>query len=260
MVAVNDAVEHWLECHDRVAPGLIEGLYIVGSIALDDWRPGSDIDIVAFTADPATDEDAELLLEAHHLVRDEIPNVDIDGPILAWGDVTVPPYTLHRPWTLGGVFHHDAECFEINPITWYVLDRHGVGVRGPDVDELQIVTDAEHRVLFVGDNVDLYWRPVGEAVTAALDDPTKVIDGGLVEWCVLGVARMLYTFRTADVASKPAAGRWLAEQLPQHREVIEQALEFRDGSAPGGPLDAVDRPTAAATAAVVNEVVALILG
>ena len=57
MVDVNEALETWLACHDRVAPGLIEGLYIVGSIALDDWRPGSDIDLVAFTADPATDED-----------------------------------------------------------------------------------------------------------------------------------------------------------------------------------------------------------
>ncbi|SDI22457.1 Nucleotidyltransferase domain-containing protein [Sinosporangium album] len=37
-----------LELADRHAPGLVEGLYPQGSIALGDYRPGaSDIDVVA---------------------------------------------------------------------------------------------------------------------------------------------------------------------------------------------------------------------
>ena len=55
---VATALGTYLEIVDSTAPGLVEGLYVVGSYALDDWQPGrSDIDIVAVLAEPATDED-----------------------------------------------------------------------------------------------------------------------------------------------------------------------------------------------------------
>jgi hypothetical protein len=38
----------YLDRADRLAPGLVEGLYLEGSIALGDYRPGvRDIDFVA---------------------------------------------------------------------------------------------------------------------------------------------------------------------------------------------------------------------
>ncbi len=52
-VPVAEALAAWTDAHDEVAPGLIEGLYLVGSVALDDWTPHSDIDIVAVVADPS---------------------------------------------------------------------------------------------------------------------------------------------------------------------------------------------------------------
>lgn len=43
----------YLEVADRLEPGLVEGLYLQGSIALGDYRPGvSDIDFVAVTSRP----------------------------------------------------------------------------------------------------------------------------------------------------------------------------------------------------------------
>ena len=51
---VATALGTYLDVVDSCAPGLVEGLYVVGSFALDDWRPGhSDIDIVAVTAECA---------------------------------------------------------------------------------------------------------------------------------------------------------------------------------------------------------------
>lgn len=253
---VRAAVDTWLAHHDRVAPGLIEGLYLVGSIALGDWSPRSDLDIVAFTADPATDDDAELLRAAHEAARAEL-GISVDGPRLAWGDVSVPPLPLHRPWTLDGEFRHDGECFEINPITWYTLAAYGVAVRGEPAERLGVATDVDDRRAFVRGNVATYWRSVGEQIGAALDDGSRnEFDAGVVEWCALGAARMLVTFRTGDVASKTAAGEWVATELPGHADVLHAAVAIRRTADPAP----VDRRTLEQVRALVADVVRAVAG
>jgi hypothetical protein len=55
---VAEVVAAYLDAVATAAPGLVEGLYLVGYVALGDFRPhSSDIDFVAVTADrpePAT--------------------------------------------------------------------------------------------------------------------------------------------------------------------------------------------------------------
>lgn len=224
---VRASLDTWLVHHDRIAPGLIEGLYLVGSGALDDWRAGSDIDVVAFTADPATDHDAELLRAAHEATLADV-EVPIDGPRLAWGDVSVPPSPLLRPWTLDGGFHHDGECFEINPVTWFTLAEYGIAVRGAPAGQLGVAIDGDDRRRFVRDNVDTYWRSVAERLGAALADAGRTeFAAETVEWCALGVARMLYSHRTGDVASKTAAGEWAAREMPEHADALDAAVQLR---------------------------------
>lgn len=250
------AAEAWLGHHDRIAPGLVEGLYLIGSLALGDWRQGSDLDIVAVVADPASDDDAELLRAAHEAARADL-GIMIDGPRLAWGDVFVPPLPLHRPWTLDGEFRHDGECFEINPITWYTLAHCGVAVRGEPAAQLGVVTDVDDRRQFVRRNVATYWRSVGDQLAAALDDPNRSeFDAGVVEWCSLGTARMLLTFRTGEVASKTAAGEWAASELPEHADVLRAAVAIRQGTEP----PPVDRQTVGQVHALVTHVVRAIVG
>ncbi|MEZ5296316.1 MAG: nucleotidyltransferase domain-containing protein [Ilumatobacteraceae bacterium] len=200
------ALERWLAVHDEVAPGLVEGLYAVGSLALDDWQPRSDIDIVAFTADPATDDDAELLRTAHELAQGELDR-SVDGPRLAWGDVTVAPISLHRPWTLDGVFHHDGDCFEINP------------VRGTPSRSTASPCAAPHRRRSASSptwTIDGCSSVTTSGRTGARSPPRSLrlrttwsasrFDAEVTEWCVLGIARMFTTYRTGRVLSKTAAG------------------------------------------------------
>ncbi|MGZ4772474.1 MAG: nucleotidyltransferase domain-containing protein, partial [Ilumatobacteraceae bacterium] len=178
------ALGTYLEIVDSVAPGMVEGLYVVGSFALDDWQPGrSDIDIVAVTAEPATDEDFGSLRTVHALLAERQPLPSIDGPYLAWADLIVAPATgLHRPWTLAGDLHHDGECFEINPVTWYTLATYGVTVRGPSADSLNIWHETEDRVRFVIDNLSTYWHQLAESVEHACHDPDATFDLASFEW------------------------------------------------------------------------------
>jgi len=63
-------------------------------------------------------------------------------------------------------------------------------------------------------------------------DPTReTADGAVLEWVALGVARMLYTWETGDVASKSAAGTWAAERAPDFADMLLAAVDLR--AAPG---------------------------
>jgi hypothetical protein len=129
---VATALGTYLEIMDSTAPGMVEGLYVVGSYALGDWQPGrSDIDIVAVLAEPATDDDFGTLRTAHALLAERQPMPHIDGPYLAWGDLIAAPATgLHRPWVLDGELHR-RRMLRDQPVTWYTLATYGVTVRGP---------------------------------------------------------------------------------------------------------------------------------
>jgi hypothetical protein len=207
---VASALATYLDIVDATAPGLVEGLYVVGSYALDDWHPGrSDIDIIAIMAEPATDEDFGMLRTAHALIDERQPLPYINGPYLAWADPSVPAGTgLHRPWTLDGELRHDGECFDINPVTWYTLAAYGVKVRGPSVSELSISHDVDERVRFVIDNLLTYWYRLAASVVAACEQPEAEFDLAMFEWCALGALRMHFTAFTGDVTSKRGAGEY----------------------------------------------------
>lgn len=257
-----DTVESYLSAVDAAAPGLIEGVYLVGSAALGDWHPtSSDVDIVAVTAEPCTDDDGRALVAAHAALAADRPTPHVDGPYVAWADLTIEPATgLHRPWALEGELHHDGECFEINPITWYVLARHGIPVRGPATDRLGIAVDQVTRVRFVVDNLQTYWRRVAEQVAATLDSTSETTDTGhdparwtgeSLVWCTLGPLRLHFTARSGELTSKSGAGRHGLAVLPDGLTgVVERALELRDA-----PDDVVHDSDMRAAAEVIEWVI-----
>lgn len=231
-VRVAEAITAWLEAHDEAAPGVIEGLYVVGSVVLDDWRPHSDIDVVAVVADPSDPDLYDDLAAANALVRERL-SIAVDGPYVAWGDLVVPPMAVQRPWVLDGEYHVDGESFEINPVVWYTLATHGLALRGAPPDRLGIHVDVADRRSWVRENLQSYWRGAGERLRAEIeaDDTIETADGAVLEWVALGVARMLYTWETGDVASKSAAGAWAAGRAPDFADMLLTAVNLR--AAPG---------------------------
>ena len=258
--AVTDALGTYLSIVDSVDPELIEGLYVVGSYALGDWVAGaSDIDVVVVTAEPATDEDFGTLRTAHALLDERLPRPFIDGPYLAWGDLVVEPATgLHRPWTLDGELHHDGDCFEINPITWYTLARYGLTVRGPSADTLEIPTDVDARIRFVVDNLQSYWMSVADQVTAACEHSADAMfNGPSFVWCALGALRLHYTAFTGDVTSKRRAGEYGLQIVPSRlHPAIEHTLAMRAAGEVGEASAALMADTAAIIHWVVEDVTA----
>ncbi len=251
---VADALRSWLGAHDEFAPQTIEGLYVVGSVALDDWTPHSDIDVVAVVADPSDPDLADDLAAAQSVLRSR-SDAKIDGPYVGWGDLVVPAMTLQRPWVLDGEYHVDGESFEINPVTWYTVAAHGIALRGVPREQIGVWHQVEERRSWVAENLDTYWRGVGEALGAGLTESDEDEWGGeILEWVALGVARMLYTFETAEVISKSGAGRWAAARVPQYADVFERAVEVRASPA------VVARDVLIRCAEVTGEIVTAVTG
>jgi hypothetical protein len=227
---VVSALGTYLDIVDSTAPGLVEGLYVVGSFALDDWHPGrSDINIIAVMAEPATDEDFGALRTTHALLNERQSLPYINGPYLAWADLVVPPGTgLHRPWTLDGQLRHDGECIDINPVVWYMLAAYGVKVRGPSIDSLSVWHEVEERVRFVIDNLLGYWARLAPSIVAATEEPAAEFDLAIFEFCTLGPLRMHYTAFTGDVTSKQGAGEYGIVVTPDSmHETLRAALQAR---------------------------------
>jgi len=228
--SVAEAPTVWLDTdtHDEVAPGVIEGLYLVGSVALDDWMPRSDIDVVAVVADASDPDLFGELATAQALVGERV-STPIDGPYLAWGDLVVPPMALQRPWVLDGEYRVDGESFEINPVTWFTLATYGIALRGEAPARLGIPLDLGDRRSWVRENLRTYWSGVSERLRAEIevDQTIETADSAVLEWVALGVARMLYTWETGDVASKSAAGVWAAGRAPDFADMLLAAVNLR---------------------------------
>jgi hypothetical protein len=257
-VMVTEALGTYLSIVDSIEPALVEGLYVVGSYALGDWVPGaSDIDVVVVTAEPATDADFGTLRTAHALLTERMPRPFIDGPYLAWGDLVAEPATgLHRPWSLDGSLHHDGDCFEISPVTWYTLAKYGLTVRGPAVETLGIPTDVDARIRFVVDNLQSYWASVADDVQAACErSPDATFNGPSFVWCALGALRLHYTAFTGDVTSKRGAGVHGLQSVPAIlHPAIEQAMAMREAGEVGEAPRALMLDTAAIIRWVIDDV------
>ncbi|MEV7012045.1 aminoglycoside adenylyltransferase domain-containing protein [Streptosporangium sp. NPDC051022] len=226
---VSRVCDAYLELADRHVPGLVGGLYLQGSIALGDYRPGkSDIDFVAVVDERP---DAELLRRVHAELRKRHARPFFDGLYVTREDLRRDPEktpagpSVHR-WR----FTEESRA-ERHLVTWHVLARGGVAVRGPSVAELGVHLDPDALAHRTRENMATYWtrwvanssRPLSSWGIASFSDHQT-------SWGALGVTRLRQTLATGEIASKTAAGEYALETFDErwHR-IVREALRIRTG-------------------------------
>ena len=139
---VADVVERYLIAIDSHAPGLIQALYLTGSVALDDFRPGaSDIDFLAVTTQRLDCLARTGLQRVHARVSAERRKPFFDGTYVTWSDLKADP-AARRPSASvheGRWNDHDLDSCDL--VTWHTLAWHGVAVRGPEPRMVEVWTD-----------------------------------------------------------------------------------------------------------------------
>ncbi|WP_326824312.1 nucleotidyltransferase domain-containing protein [Streptosporangium sp. NBC_01756] len=221
---VTTATRAYLTLVDDQAPGLVDGFYLVGSLALGDYRPGqSDIDFVARMAAEPTPEQIAALGRVHAELSTPMP---FDGVYVTADDLLGDPTrSADRPHAYEGRFEV-GDSFEVNPAVWQTLAQSPVVLRGglPQVSADRTRLDGWTR-----DNLRDYWLPLRSEIAGA--DPSRVVDA-LVVWVALGVTRLYYTLVTGLVTAKSGAGEWASGEVGP-RPILREALRLRAGDGSG---------------------------
>ncbi len=200
--------------------------------SLGDWHEDhSDIDIVAITAEPATEEDGSQIRLLHALLAEHQPRPFVDGPYLAWGDLVVPPSTgLYRPWSLDGVAHHDGECFEINPITWYTLATYGVTGAGHCANGWAPCSTRRSASASSSTTCTATGRTWRRRSPRCSPPSPIVVTGEMLEWCRWAPAAALHrAHRRRDVQARRRRARPVGRPERSFHDTIRAGLALRAG-------------------------------
>jgi hypothetical protein len=226
----------YMAAMEQHAPGLLAGLYLVGSIALDDYRAGrSDIDFVALVSRPA---DYRAVATVHTALGATRPV--FDGIYVTEGDLAAPAANAPPGLSVVDGRVYRASTAERHAVTWITLARHGVTVMGADARSLAIHTDIDAAILHARNNLRDYWQHWLHRHAALLSvSGLAALTPAATVWAVLGVSRLHATITHGVLLSKSAAARYARDVFPEHKAIISHALLLRAGAAsnfPGGPL------------------------
>ncbi|MFG2825271.1 hypothetical protein ACGFX4_38320 [Kitasatospora sp. NPDC048365] len=226
---VTQTVTTFLSAVDRSAPGLVEGLYLCGSLGFGEYVAGhSDVDFVAVLAERPGRAALDALAAAHATVRAEHPRPHFDGLHAVRADLARSPDECpDLPCTQNGEYR-EAGRFGVNPVTWHELARHSVPVRGSRLTDADVWTDDAALRAYSHRNLSEYWSGTAAAIAA---NPQAAAGPFAAEWCVLGVSRLHHLLATGTLTTKSGAGRYaLTAFEPYWHPIITEALALREGS------------------------------
>lgn len=224
--------------HEGVARTLgarFVGMYLYGSLTLDNFTAGSDVDVIV-----ATDGDlSEGTLAALRAMHDRLYSSG-----MRWVDqlevVYVPVVALRRHDPEHADFPHldrgpGEQLRLVTHATDWVVQRallceRGITVDGPPPVTLIDPISADDVRRAQVDLMRVWWAPMARNAAEA----NHLRPREYQTYAVLTMCRMLYTLRTGTITSKSAAATWALGVLDHSwARLIEQADAFRTG----GPAD-----------------------
>lgn len=235
--SVAGSIQRYLRQIDRLLPGSVTGLYVVGSVALGGYRERrSDIDFVAVVEGDLTPRELRRLRVQHArsalwtggtAIRERRSPLTgtCNGVFVRSSDLGTPvtriaPIAAH----VGHSFTTGPVGSDVSPVAWKVLAEQGVAVRGPEPSALPLDPEAN---LLPAWNLERYWRPWATAFARPRADRLRSAPRRSTAWGVLGAPRLHCTIATGNVVTKEAAGEYALDVFDaRFHPPIEDALAY----------------------------------
>jgi predicted nucleotidyltransferase len=234
---VNRSMRKLCESLQIRIPDTVESVYVYGSTALNAFIEGSsDIDFLVFVNRTLTPSDIQLIMEAHEDIEPALSGLDIMGAYMRQEDVgkyvgeisPVPTYFDKK-------IQPDGDG-DLNPVTWWILQRYGICVYGQHMS-FNYEISSDELIQYVIENMNSYWAGWIDRLEQKLNSPgmtehtvTLERNDFAVEWCTLGMLRQFYTIREHDVTSKIGAGEYGLTLLPERwHGLIREAIAIKRG-------------------------------
>jgi hypothetical protein len=221
------ALDEYISLLDAVLPGA--WVYLTGSAALDDWRPGrSDLDILTVTGRALTETDLDALGALHA----RMPGRPYRDAVYVHRDelgARPSPGTPGVPHAIDGAFRRSGQVPE--PVLWATVHRHKLTVRGPAAASLGIEPDPRWLREWNLDNLTSYWRPWAADARLRLESlpPDAPLPAFVAAWGALGPGRLQATIATGRIISKTAAADYTAEHFPGYAGLLARVKTWRLG-------------------------------
>ena len=216
---MNNAIDAMVNKIVRITDGDVYGVWLYGSVVMDDFRPGwSDIDFVALTGRPVSESQAEQLLTLRQEMLEKEPGNpyyrSFEGVIAALDEYRSRSFTRLVYWETSG--QRITDRYTPDTFSAFELARYGRPVYGGHPWILP--------------------APAREEIVNAVREHYECIRKYAVQtneslyscgW-LLDIARCIYTLRTGDVIAKTQAGlRALEEHLFPDEEPLRKTLEIQ---------------------------------
>src|SRR3954454_11073377 len=216
----------FLDLADERLPGLLEGLYLHGSLGFGEWYDGrSDVDYVAVLSHRPDTATTQALGRLHNHLSETFPRPPLDGSHVTWADLARSSSACPDvPCTLAGAFRIGR--VDIHPVTWHQLARHGLTMRGPQLDRVRVHADEHELREYTARNLEEYWTPQIERLRHAPEADAAAAE--TVAWFVLGTSRLHHLLATHTLTSKTGAGHYAVAAFGQRwRPLVSEALAVR---------------------------------
>ncbi|ASS75551.1 hypothetical protein CIG75_11510 [Tumebacillus algifaecis] len=212
----------------------LHGIYLYGSIALgafDEQR--SDIDFLTVLRRDLTEaERGELELLHIRLQNDHPLAFLMDGMYihrqhLGRLNPEIPPYSF----THEGEFHR-AGHWDVNHVTWWLLQHRAVTVFGPESSTLLLHVTTEDLRATMAYNLHSYWSHRLQALEGMSFDtlPETELQADTAD-AVLTLCRIAYTLEHGDILSKTAALQYAIQSSDaKWQPLFRETLRIRENT------------------------------
>lgn len=219
---VNEIIGELLDGISGILGEALVGLYLSGSLTYDGYTEGvSDIDLLAALTRDLSEREIPLLETMHAAIVERHPEWDDRVEVIYLSTEALRTYKTQRsPIAVispGEPLHfREEEAGDDWLMNWYLILEHGQTIAGPPPDTFIEPASIDEFLQAIREHARDWGLWIDHLDTAKSR-----------AYAVLTMCRTLYSDRNRAHVSKQTAATWVADQLPEYRDLINDALALR---------------------------------